>query len=92
MHLNPKGIKVQYRYWISLELLLFLLHFLVQPGLLGKQFFFSLNHVRIGHAAVYRAYSRTLGLFMKTGTLSTLTGYDIVKFIGYGRLRIFRID
>ena len=71
---------------------LLLLYFLVQPGLFGQQFFLSLNHVRIRHAAVYRAHSGTLRLFMETGTFCAFARYDVVKFIGHGRLSVFCIN
>jgi hypothetical protein len=53
----------------------------VKPCLSGKQILFFFNSIGILHAAVYRAYRRTLWFFMKALTLGTLIGHNEVDII-----------
>jgi hypothetical protein len=59
---------------------------------LDVEFFFFLHQLvdglfvqLIGHTAIYRANGRTLGLFMKTLTLGTLIGSNVIG-VGCDRL------
>jgi hypothetical protein len=56
-----------------------------------QQFGLFFHALGVGHATVDRAYGCALGFFMKTNTLGTLVGYDVVVIVADGFLTGFCI-
>ena len=76
----------------SITVYLFLNNLLMQPRLLSQQLFFLLNVVRIRHTTINWTYSRALRFFMKTSTLGTLSGNNIIEFVRDRSLRSLSIN
>jgi hypothetical protein len=69
-----------------------LFYLLVKPRFFRKQLFFRFHVVGIRNAAINRAHCSTLRLFMKAAAFGTLSGNDIIKFIGNRRLGRFAFN
>ena len=58
----------------------------VESSLSLQQHFLALYAVRVGHATIYWADCRTLGLFVEAHALRAFIWHDVVVFVGYGRV------